>query len=80
VRYTASVAEGRSVKIRTEYVTLAQLLKMADVVATGGEAKWLLGEGQIEVNGAVETQRGKKLRDGDVVTLPDGSTVTVFAE
>ena len=59
--------EPQSVSITTEYIKLQDLLKLAAVTATGGEAKLLIQEGQVLVNGEVCTQRGKKLRPGDDV-------------
>ena len=60
------------IHITTEFIKLDAFLKFAGVAETGGEAKMLINEGRIEVNGAVCTQRGKKLRPGDVVMCPDG--------
>ena len=54
-----------TITITTEYIKLQDLLKLAGVVYTGGEAKVLIQEGQVEVNGEVCTMRGKKLRPGD---------------
>ena len=56
-----------TINITTEYIKLQDLLKLAAVTATGGEAKLLIQEGQVLVNGEVCTQRGKKLRPGDDV-------------
>ena len=53
--------------ITTEYIKLQDLMKLADLVSTGGEAKLLVQEGEVLVNGEVCTMRGKKLRPGDVV-------------
>ncbi len=55
------------VTITTEYIKLQDLLKLADAVATGGEAKIQVQEGAVAVNGQVCTQRGKKIRPGDTV-------------
>ena len=66
----------KMVTITTEYIKLQDLLKLADAVATGGEAKIRVQEGEVLVNGAVCTQRGRKLRDGDVVCFL-GKSVTV---
>ena len=55
------------VKITTEYIKLDDLLKFSGVVYTGGEAKHDIQLGFIRVNGNICTQRGKKLRPGDVV-------------
>jgi len=64
------------IRINTEYIKLDSLLKLAGFVETGGEAKILIQEGQVEVNGEVCTMRGKKLHPGDRITL-DGETVTI---
>jgi ribosome-associated protein len=50
-------------------IRLGQLLKAAGLVETGGEAKMLLADEQVTVNGEVETRRGRQLHPGDVVTL-----------
>ena len=57
------------VKITTEYIKLDALLKFANVVVTGGEAKIAIQEGAVLVNGEVCTMRGKKIRPGDRVEL-----------
>ena len=64
-----------TITITTEYIKLQDLLKLAGVVYTGGEAKVLIQEGAVTVNGEVCTQRGKKLRPGDTATV-DGQTCT----
>ena len=51
--------------ITTEYIKLQDLLKFANIVSTGGEAKIIIQEGLVKVNGEVCTMRGKKLRPGD---------------
>ncbi len=55
------------ITITTEYIKLQDLLKLAAITATGGEAKLLIQDGEVLVNGEVCTMRGKKLRPGDVV-------------
>ena len=50
------------ISITTEYIKLESLLKLANLVGSGGEAKLLIQEGEAKVNGVVCTQRGKKLR------------------
>ncbi|SIS75692.1 MULTISPECIES: S4 domain-containing protein YaaA [Alicyclobacillus] len=57
------------VRIVGDYITLGQLLKKVQVVASGGEVKSLLGEGRVRVNGEAETRRGRKLRHGDEVEI-----------
>lgn len=59
----------QTVAITTEYIKLEALLKLAGCVETGGEAKTLIQEGQVRVNGEVCPQRGKKLRPGDAAEL-----------
>lgn len=58
-----------TVSIATEFIKLDALLKFAGLVYSGGEAKSLIQEGHVLVNGEVCTMRGKKLRPGDTVTL-----------
>ena len=57
------------IAIKTEFIKLDSLLKFAGLVGTGGEAKELIADGQVKVNGEVCTMRGKKIRPGDTVTL-----------
>ena len=57
------------IAIETEYIKLDSLLKFAAVVGTGGEAKYVISEGMVTVNGEVCTMRGKKLRPGDKVSF-----------
>lgn len=55
------------VPIHTEYIKLQDFLKLCDAVPSGGMAKNFIQNGEVEVNGRVELQRGKKLRPGDQV-------------
>ena len=55
------------IAIDTEYIKLDSMLKFAAAVGTGGEAKFVISEGMVTVNGEICTMRGKKLRPGDVV-------------
>lgn len=57
------------VTIETEFIKLEAAMKYASAVATGGEAKQLILDGQVEVNGEVCTMRGKKLRPGDTFSF-----------
>ena len=59
-----------TVKIDTEFIRLDDLLKWTGVASTGGQAKIMIKSGLILVNGDVCEMRGKKLRNGDVVTVP----------
>ena len=58
----------RDVPIRGDMIRLGQLLKLAGVAGGGGEAKALLAEGSVRVNGEVEVRRGRQLAAGDVVS------------
>ena len=53
--------------IKTEFIKLDSLLKFAALVGTGGEAKYVIGEGMVKVNGEVCTMRGKKIYPSDKV-------------
>ena len=64
------------IEIHTDYIKLDAFLKFCGEAGTGGEAKNRIAAGEIRVNGEVCTMRGKKLRDGDVVTV-DGQSYTV---
>lgn len=68
--------QNETIRIHTDFIKLDSLLKLAGLCATGGEAKIRIGGGEVSVNGEVCTQRGKKLRAGDSVTI-DGKTVDV---
>jgi ribosome-associated protein len=56
-------------EIQTEYIKLDAALKFASLAESGGEAKQLIQEGYVLVNGEKCTQRGRKLRAGDVIEL-----------
>ncbi len=70
--------EKRTVKITTEYITLGQLLKLAQIIQNGGQAKGFLAENEVLVNGEPDQRRGRKLRPGDEV-LASGICVTLVA-
>ena len=55
--------------ITTPYITLGQLLKFADVVEDGIDAKILINEGYVKYNGNIEKRRGKKVYNGDEVVI-----------
>lgn len=63
--------------LRTEYITLSQLLKAVDMATSGADAKAILAEGGVLVNGEEDNRRGRKLRPGDVVRLADGLEICV---
>ena len=56
-------------KIDTDYIELQQLLKKENIVGSGGEAKIMIKEGMIKVNGKIETRRGRKLYPNDIVEV-----------
>ncbi len=61
--------EVKGVKITTEFIKLEAFLKFAGAVSTGGEAKNIIQDSLVQVNGEVCTMRGKKLRPGDEVLV-----------
>ncbi len=67
-----------SFAVRGEYITLDALMKAAGVASTGGEAKARILEGEVRVDGAVETRRGRKLRGGELVEVA-GRAIRVVA-
>lgn len=67
----------KQIKITTEFIKLDQLMKFADMVDSGGEAKMLIAQGLVLVNGEICTQRGKKIRHGDEVEF-DGQNYQII--
>lgn len=65
--------------IRDEFIKLGQAMKLAGLVDSGLEAKLVIQDGKVKVNGSVETQRGKKIYPGDTFSFK-GKTVTVANE
>ena len=65
VTVTKKTAAPAQLTITTDYIKLQDAMKYANIVYSGGEAKKLILDGQVFVNGEVCTMRGKKLRDGD---------------
>lgn len=65
-----------TIEITTEYIRLQDLLKLAGLTYTGGEAKVMVQEGLVTVNGEVCTMRGRKIRPGDTVEF-EGKTLEV---
>ena len=63
------MAEPRDVSIRERTIRLGQLLKLAGLAESGGDARELIQDGEARVNGEVETRRGRQLHAGDVVTV-----------
>jgi ribosome-associated protein len=69
-----------TVTIHTEFIRLDALMKLSGCADTGGQAKAGIQEGEVIVNGEVCTQRGKKIRPGDVVTVADAEIEVVFEQ
>ena len=64
------------ISITTDFIKLDSFLKLAALVGTGGEAKYVIEEGMVTVNGEVCTMRGKKLRPGDTAEY-NGTLINV---
>ena len=73
---SASETTPRTVNVKAEPIELCQLLKFAGLAESGGAAKAVISEGQVLLNGAIETQKRKKVMGGDRVTF-GGETVLV---
>lgn len=69
----------KEIMIRDEFIKLGQLLKLADLVGSGVDAKYVIQDGQVKVNGQVEVQRGKKIVPGDVIEYAGASVKVVNA-
>ena len=69
-----------TITITTEFIKLQDLLKLAGVVYTGGEAKAMVQEGFVTVNGEICTMRGKKIRPGDVVVYEKETYQVKYAD
>ncbi|MGG3692703.1 S4 domain-containing protein YaaA [Heyndrickxia ginsengihumi] len=67
----------KNVKISTEVITLGQFLKLADVIQSGGMAKWFLSEYQVLINGEQEQRRGRKLKPNDLIEIQGIGTFKV---
>jgi len=65
-----------NIKIKDEYIKLGQAMKLAGIVGSGVDAKLLIQDGQVKVNGEVDTRRGRKLYPGDQFEF-EGDVVTV---
>ena len=69
--------EAHKVKIHTEFIRLQDLLKFAGAAETGGDAKRIIQEGRVSVNGEVCTMRGKKMRPGDRAAIDNETELVV---
>ena len=68
---------NKNILIRSEYITLAQLLKFGDVISSGGEAKSFLSSNTIKINGVNDNRRGRKLYPGDQIIINDEICLTL---
>ena len=66
----------QTIQLRDDFIKLGQALKAASLVGSGVDAKFVIQDGLVKVNGQVELQRGKKLYSGDVVEF-DGETIHI---
>jgi ribosome-associated protein len=73
MRETVAVRTPRDVPVREDTIRLGQFLKLADLIDNGAEAKPLMIQGLVTVNGDTETRRGRRLVKGDVVTVGETS-------
>lgn len=71
---------SETISIDTDYIKLDSFLKLANLVMSGGEAKLVIQEGQIMVNGEMETRRGRKLYPGDTIAVSGGSAFVIDRE
>ncbi|GIN64515.1 hypothetical protein J27TS8_45080 [Robertmurraya siralis] len=67
----------QKIKIDTEYITLGQFLKLAELIDSGGMAKWFLSEYEIKVNGQQDQRRGRKLRAGDKISIQNAGSFEI---
>lgn len=67
--YVDTLLGMNDVPIRDESIRLGQFLKLANLIDSGADAKAVIGDGMVRVNGEVETRRGRQLRPGDTVTF-----------
>jgi S4 domain protein YaaA len=65
----AELIKMKKIKITSEYITLGQLLKFADIIQSGGETKFFLSTNKILVNCELESRRGRKLYPGDLIEI-----------
>ena len=70
----------KAVEIKDDFIKLGQLLKLADLVSSGVEAKLVITEGQVKLNGEVETRRGKKIYPQDVVEYQGKEILVIGSE
>ena len=67
----------KKISIKTDHIDLDQFLKWAEIVGSGGEAKYMIKEGLVLVNGAIEKRRARSLFRGDIVEVTNSSQVKI---
>lgn len=72
-------AAVRVIEVRAEPIELSKFLKLAGATESGGEAKQIVNDGGVAVNGEVETRKGRKLRAGDRVSCGDDTFLVAMA-
>ena len=70
----------KEIKIKEDFIRLDSLMKLSDLVTTGGHAKIVIQNGEVKVNGEVCTMRGKKMRNGDFLEFEDKRVVVKNAD
>ncbi len=73
------MSDPHDVPIRDESIRLGQFLKLANLIESGAEAKGVIADGLVSVNGDVDLRRGRQLRQGDVVSVQGGPSARVAA-
>ena len=63
------IKKTTEITINTEYITLGQFLKLADIIQSGGEAKSFLVQNKVEIDGISDNRRGRKLRGGEIIEI-----------
>ena len=63
------IKKTTEITINTEYITLGQFLKLADIIQSGGEAKSFLAQNEVEIDGVSDNRRGRKLRGGEIIEI-----------
>ena len=63
------IKKKTEITINTEYITLGQFLKLADIIQSGGEAKSFLAQNEVEIDGVSDNRRGRKLRGGEIIEI-----------
>jgi ribosome-associated protein len=69
----------KKIRIKDEFIKLGQALKLSGEADTGVDAKYIIEEGKVKVNGEVEIRRGRKLYNGDVFSVNDSEVTVVSA-